>query len=480
MKPTHFPYALWAGTDGSLAEARAVYDLVMADITLAIQAGTIVGGGGQTGQQDTPEVPYNFTLQGGVGVVSIRGSLLNVDSPYARYRGATTYPDIQRAMVYAANHPDVKMILLDIASGGGAVSGVEDTANQIRTINDKVKPVYALAGDVMASAALWLGISAGHVFSGKTSIVGSIGVITSHMEYSKALADAGIGATVIRAGKFKALASPLEKLSVAAEAQIQTILDGTYTVFAQHVADMTSTSIQVVEATMAQGREFMGQGAVDVGLSSAIISFDALLSKMQQKILDKEAKSAQNLTYSPKRNDIMSRTALTTQQIDALAAAGVPLVEDAAAVAAAAATAAAAALVAKPAAASADAGITSYLQGQVVALNASVGDLTAKLATAQAAATASNAVMPNLIKLVAGSIATMRIALNIAAVDLSAASAETVLAEHATVSEAYTKALPVGGVAASAALAAAKATTTISDADRLARVQATRLPNRTK
>ena len=457
MEPTHFPSMLWAGTDGSLDQARAIYAQIMADVTSAIEAGVVVGGY-TAAQPDTitPEVPYNFSLQGGVGVVTVRGPLLNIDSPYARYRGATTYPDIQRAMVYAAQCADCKMILLDIGSGGGAVSGVEDTAAQIRTINDKVKPVYAIASDIMASAALWLGISAGKVFNGKTSIVGSIGVITSHMDYSKAMADAGIKPTVLRAGKYKALASPMEPLSATAEAQIQAQLDATYAVFANHVADMTKTSIQVVEATMAQGREFIGQGAVDAGLSSGLTSFDALVSSMQKKILDKQPKNPQNLTYSPSRNDNMPRTALTTQQVEALVAAGPEAV--AAALAAAAAPAEPIAAVVAPAAAAAlPNGVTEYLQGQVVALNSQVGALTAQLGAAQAETTQLKSAQPGLMAVVAGSIATMRIALNIATVDLTAASPEAILAEHAATSETYTKSFKAGGVAVSSAAAAVAA-----------------------
>lgn len=474
MKLAHFPYAFWAGTEDCLDSARAVYDLVMSDVSAAVQAGVVLGP--REAPADTPPTPYNFSLQGSVGVVTIRGPLLNIDSEYARYRGATTYPDIQRAMVYAASNPDVKMILLDIGSGGGAVSGVEDTATQIRMINDKVKPVYAVASDVMASAAYWLGASAGKVFNGRTSMLGSIGVITTHMEYSAMLKEAGIGVKVIRAGEYKALASSVEPLSKAAEASIQDQLNATYEVFSSTMADMRGVSLPVLESTMAQGRQFIGQAAVDVGLSDGLVSFDALVSKMNQKILDKAAKTHNNLTYSPTRND-MSRTALTTQQVAELVAQG----PEAVAAALAAAAAPAATVVAGEAATAALAavvpGVTEYLQGQVVALNAKVAEMSVQLTAAQADATKATALIPGLTAVVAGSLTTMRVALNLAAVDHTSSTPEALLADHAAVTKTYAESFKPGGHAASAAVtAAAEAGVQGTNAgiDPLALAQATR------
>ena len=455
-----FPYQLWAGTESSLEEARAIY--------AAIQEHTIKAGLLDTSStpKAEPSPPYNFSLIGSVGVVTTRGPLLNNDSGYARYYGATTYPDIQRAMVYAALHPSVKAIVHDIGSGGGAVSGAEGTAAQIAMINAKVKPVYSITDDMMASAAYWIGAPASKVYNGKTSIVGSIGIKTTHIEYSKQLENEGVKATTLRAGEFKALADSITPLSAAAEKQIQDQLDAIGGVFADTMAEARGVSRSAFDKTMGEGREFVGQSAVDVGLSDGIMTFDALVSSLNQKILDKEAKTSQNLTQHPKRNHQMSKTALTTQQIAELHAAGPEAVAAALAVAAgeksAADIAAAAAASAEKsaealAAAKPAASVTDFLQGQVVSLNAQVGTLTAQVSAAQVSAATASAAVPALLKVVAGSIATMRIALNVAAVDLSAATPEAVLAEYNATAPLFEKSFKAGGVAASGQAAAAVA-----------------------
>ena len=239
-----FPYQLWAGTESSLEEARAIY--------AAIQEHTIKAGLLDTSStpKAEPSPPYNFSLIGSVGVVTTRGPLLNNDSGYARYYGATTYPDIQRAMVYAALHPSVKAIVHDIGSGGGAVSGAEGTAAQIAMINAKVKPVYSITDDMMASAAYWIGAPASKVYNGKTSIVGSIGIKTTHIEYSKQLENEGVKATTLRAGEFKALADSITPLSAAAEKQIQDQLDAIGGVFADTMAEARGVSRSAFDKTM--------------------------------------------------------------------------------------------------------------------------------------------------------------------------------------------------------------------------------------
>src|SRR4051812_26587465 len=94
------------------------------------------------------DIPQDYLLQkqGSVGIVSIKGPLINSDNPIFALFGVSTYPAIRRAMIAAAKDSDIKQIMLDVDSGGGAVSGVADTADLIATINDKVKPVVTFAG----------------------------------------------------------------------------------------------------------------------------------------------------------------------------------------------------------------------------------------------------------------------------------------------------------------------------------------------
>lgn len=441
-----YPDLLWAGNEHSLSLAIQAHAKLL--------AGSILQGG----QTPEEEKPYNYDLQGSIGVISIKGPLVNTDSPYARYFGVTAYSAIRKALVFAATDHNARAIVLDIASGGGAVSGVADTADLVATINKDVKRVYAFTDATMASAAYWLGSSAQKVYNSKLAVVGSIGVIATHMEYSKALKDAGVGVTVVRAGKYKSLANSVEPLSDAAQKQIQDQLNAAYTVFVEHVAKARGVTFEVADQKMAQGREFFGEGAVDAGLSDGIQTFDSLLSRINAKLLDSKSGSPNNPS-SFDRGLFPMKKALTEQDVAAIAAGApvVPAVEvvvPAAAVAPAAevtetekekATAAAPTAEEKPAD---QGGVVAFVQGQLAAAQADLLKLNIDLKAANDKIASMTTTHDALVKIAAQSVTNMKTALGFTGVDLSGMSAEALLAEHAASTASFTKAFKAGGVAA--------------------------------
>lgn len=309
---------IWAGSETSLQSAL--------DAEVKLAAGTF----NQTSIEGE-DGPRLLEVADGLATISIKGPLVNSDSPMLRYVGATGYPEIRDAILAAANDQEVKRILLDIDSGGGTVSGCDDTGKLIRLINDRVKPVTTYTDGNMCSAAYWLGCSAGQVYSGKASLVGSIGVISTFKEYSEQNKMEGIGVTVIRAGKHKALANQNEKLTPEARAQIQKIVDAAYGVFVEHVAAMRGRSYEYADKTMADGQEFIGQAAVDVGLTNGITTFDALMTDLKQKIVasandyrDNRGNGSQRLSGASiielSGDTTMAKKPLTEQDIAALAA----------------------------------------------------------------------------------------------------------------------------------------------------------------
>lgn len=482
-----FPEALWAGTEHSLTIASEAHDFLMAGMFDA-----------QPAAEPTP-VPYNFSLQGNVGVITIAGPLVNNDSPYNQYRGVTSYSDIRRAMIYASLHESVQAIMLDINSGGGAVSGCADCAALIASIDKGVKPVYAFTDGMMASAAYWLGSSARGVYVSQTAMTGSIGVISTHMEYSKLLKEAGIGVTVMRAGEYKALVNSMEPLSDVAKMQMQDQLNAAYGVFISHVAEARGTSVALADKTMGQGREFFGAAAVDANLADGVRTFDSTVSMISEKAIDTMQKK-DHTGANHTRGLSMPRQALTEQAIAAmaagaamgaeaateaeLAAAAAAATEAEAAAAAAAEAEAAAAAAATEAAAiaaapAADANLVSYLQGQIKDKDAAFLAQSVELQGLKTKLAGMEATHDGLVKIAAQSVSTMKVALGHAKGDFNAMAPELLLAEHAATSDAFTKAFKVGGVAAVKTVEL-KEEANVPDSLHMARIAATRFPIHTK
>jgi signal peptide peptidase SppA len=192
----------------------------------------------------------------GVAILAIEGLLAKRMNLMAAISGGTSTQLLQRDFSLAMSDPEVHSILLVIDSPGGEVSGTQEFCNQIFEARGK-KPIVAVCEGMMASAAYWIGSSADEMYiSSGTAQVGSIGVVASHADMSKAEANRGVKITEISAGKYKRVTSEHEPLSPEGRAELQDQVDQIYTVFVDDVARNRGVSSEKVLSEMADGRIF--------------------------------------------------------------------------------------------------------------------------------------------------------------------------------------------------------------------------------
>ena len=448
---------IWAGSEANLQTAL--------DAEVRLMAGQ-----GDMKDDEDEDCPRLLSVADGLATITIKGPLVNMDHPMLRFFGMTGYPEIRDALVAAVNDQEVKEILLDIDSGGGQVAGCDDTGNLIRAVH-KVKPVTTYS-DTMASAAYWLGCSAGKVYSNKSALVGSIGVIATFKEYSKQNEMEGVTVSIIRAGKYKALANQNEPLSKEGRAQIQALADSAYTVFVEHVAAMRKVDYATCDKKMADGQEFIGQAAADVGLTDGITTFDAVVGGLRKKILASLQKSMDNSPSNrfklsgstlPSGDSPMAKKALTEADIAALAAGATldavvhvetPALEGTQdGVQAEASTEEVKPEAKQEVEVKAEALVTvdasvQFMQNMVkdkddalLAANVKITKLEEKLADVEAA-------HQPLLQIAIKSVKNMAVALNGTSLLSEGMAAVQVLAEHQRVTELFQKKFPIGGVAA--------------------------------
>lgn len=413
--------------------------------------------------EDDRDQPQLLQMQGDIAVISIRGPLTNSTSWMNMFTGAVSYADIREALIYAVNSDKVKAIALDIQSGGGAVSGLADTADLIKTIDTKVKPVYAYGDSLIASAAYRLGISARSLSIGRETEAGSIGCVLVHKEMTKMMESEGITATVIRSGKWKMLGSPYEKLSTLAEETLQAQVDQINALFVDYVAECRKKTVAQVEAQMGQGRIFIGQSAVDVGLVDKITNFDSFMSDIGVGIAISEKR--------PQYGAILTKgaevaTALTDQKIAEVALQATPVVETPAVPEAATEQAQAQAV-------SQD--VVALLQGQLATAQAQVLSLSIEAQNLKSANATLEAQSEKLRPAVRAAVSNLRVAMGGSATGVEAMNDEGLMAEHANLSAQFTSKFPAGGVAAISSTASAEKASDEQDFLRKARLAATRL-----
>ena len=233
-------------------------------------------------------------LDNGVGMITVNGPLVNSDKWYLKYLGQVGYPHIQDSLVRAYNDPEVTSLLMNYTTPGGAVSGIGETVDAIRAVN-QMMPVSSFATGQMLSGGYWLGTAAGPIMSAPLTQHGSIGVIMTHMEYSKMLDNAGITATVLREGKYKALMTPYEPLSDAAKAQAQDDMKVIYGAFTQSVATGRGVPLDVADKQMGQGRVFWTDDALAKGMTDRVGTLSDAVAKSAD-LADTRARQASGVS----------------------------------------------------------------------------------------------------------------------------------------------------------------------------------------
>jgi len=214
---------------------------------------------------ETPSFYRPYRVESGILTIPIRGVLLH-DFPYATSY-ATGYAYIEEAVLRGAGDPAVKTIILDINSPGGHVAGCHDSADLIFAARDD-KPIIALVRDAAYSAAYWLASAATEIVATATAGVGSIGVITTHVDFSESLAKSGIKVTHIHAGAKKADGAGDAPLSSGAKSDIQARIDGLYDLFTATVA--RNRGIDVADVRVTEAGTFPAAKAIEMGLADRI------------------------------------------------------------------------------------------------------------------------------------------------------------------------------------------------------------------
>lgn len=228
----------------------------------------------------------SYAVVQGIAIIPVEGSLAHKTGNLDAYSGVMGYDGITTKLREASADHQVKAIWFDISSGGGEVEGAFALADEIWRLNARNggKPIWAMANEHAYSAAYLLAAQADVVVAPKVGGVGSIGVISMHVDATAALEQDGLKVTVIRAGERKAKGNPYEALDAETEAEWQGEADRIRGIFADYVARGRRISRDAVLAT--EAAVFNGEQALKIGLTDAMASevdaFAALLSETRR------------------------------------------------------------------------------------------------------------------------------------------------------------------------------------------------------
>jgi protease-4 len=177
-------------------------------------------------------------------------------------------PALESALDDIADNDRVKALLVRIDSPGGTATGGEAIFHALRRVAAE-KPVVAVMGTTATSGGYMVALGADHILARISSLTGSIGVILQTAELTELLADLGVKTEAIKSGPLKAQPSPFEPMTEEARTAVRSVIDDTYDMFVDMVAERRKLSRQAVLA-LADGRVFTGRQAQELGLIDAI------------------------------------------------------------------------------------------------------------------------------------------------------------------------------------------------------------------
>ncbi len=234
-----------------------------------------------TGVDSDPQPDRYYDVVAGVAIIPICGTLVYKLGSMRPYSGMTGYDGIRANLSQALADPEVKAIALDIESPGGEVSGCFDLCDDIYAMRGQ-KPIWSILTEHAYSAAYAIASSTDRIILPRTGGVGSVGVITMHVDFSKALAKDGIVVTMIQFGDRKADFSEYHPLSSEALERIQADVDTMGGLFVDLVARNRGITAAKVRGT--QAMTFLGVSGVDVGFADAVMApneaFKSLLAEL--------------------------------------------------------------------------------------------------------------------------------------------------------------------------------------------------------
>lgn len=213
-----------------------------------------------------------------VAIVEVEGMLSNARQGGFLQASENKVSLFAQEMARAAADKDVKAVVLRVNSPGGTVTASDTMYQIVKDFRAKTgKPVVASTQEVAASGAYYISLAADRIVAHPTSVVGSVGVIFSAMEFEGTLSKLGINAYAVKSGSLKDMGSPFKAVGPEERALMQEMVDEYFLRFEQLVRQsrpITEPPAGGIDAYrkpeyagVFSGRVYSGEQAVKVGLA---------------------------------------------------------------------------------------------------------------------------------------------------------------------------------------------------------------------
>ncbi len=197
---------------------------------------------------------------------------------------------------------NLKGVVLRVNSPGGSALGAEMI---YKALSDIQVPIYVSMGSTAASGGYYISMAGDKIFADKSTITGSIGVVSILPKVNKGAEKYGVNSSSINKGKYSDVYDPFTPLDDDSRNKITQSMTETYKEFKSRVITNRKISDAKLE-TLAQGRIWLGEEAKSNGLVDEIGSLDDTI-KALAKTLNLTSYEVIDVYSNESFNDLISR-----------------------------------------------------------------------------------------------------------------------------------------------------------------------------
>jgi signal peptide peptidase SppA len=254
-------------------------------------------------------MPWPLARLRGMPVVAVV-RLAGVIGSLGPWRGGLSLAGLAATLERAFALGGIKAVALAINSPGGSPVQSSLIAARIRALaSEKKLPVFAFAEDVAASGGYWLATAGDEIYADESSIVGSIGVISSGFGFPELLQRMGVERRVHTAGSRKAMLDPFRPESPEDVARLEALQREIHDSFKAQVRRRRGPRLKADDDTLFSGEFWSGKRALELGLIDGI-------GDMRSVLRDRFGDKVQLRLIGSQRGWLMRRLRLTTAPDD--------------------------------------------------------------------------------------------------------------------------------------------------------------------
>jgi protease-4 len=210
-----------------------------------------------------------------IAVIPIEGAILSDFSSSPFSEKTASAKEILDFLDKANQDKSVKGIILEINSPGGSALASKEVVDKVKSIE---KPIVSWIREVGASGAYWIASASDSIIADELSITGSIGVISSYLEFSGLMDEYGVKYEQLTTGRYKDIQSPYKELTLEEKDILMQKLKIIHKTFADDVSKNRKRDITGLDT----GLFYLGKEALDLGLIDSLGGKDLAINITKQ------------------------------------------------------------------------------------------------------------------------------------------------------------------------------------------------------